>query len=82
MYFSIFIKIAYGWFIGFLLDVDSIRLLKVSVEGLFMFNSNDFGGCILIKHVIIVPFVQMHNLLNQGSSFEHQSINFKINVVD
>ena len=82
MNFSILVKVANGRLIGFLFDVDSAGFFEAQVEGLLVFDSYDSGGCIFVKDIIVVSLIHVHYLLNQNSSFEDQSVNFKVYVVD
>jgi hypothetical protein len=82
MYFSILVKVADGRLVGFLFDMDSIGFFKIQVESLLMFDPYYSGGCIFIEGIIIISFIQVHYLLNQNSSFEDQSVNFEVYVIE
>lgn len=82
MNFSILVKVANRRLIGFLFDVDSIGFFEVQVKGLLMFDSYDSGGCIFVKDIIVISLIHVHYLLNQNTSFEDQSVNFKVDIVD
>jgi len=82
MYFSVLVEVADGGLVGFLFDVHSIGFFEVQVESLLVFDSDDSSGCIFIESIIVVSFIQMHDLLNQNSPFEDKSVNFKVYVID